>query len=363
MITQQNMRTILLLLACLLSVPVLAQKTENVVLITLDGLRWQELFAGADSLLVDDSGYVGNPEALTKEFWHADPLKRREMLMPFFWSTLAKEGQLYGNRKYGNQVDCSNSMWFSYPGYNEILTGFADDQQINSNNKINNPNVTVLEYLNQQPAYRGKVAAFASWDVFPFIINAERSGIPVNAGFAKANQELTEREKLLNQLQDEIRGPWGSVRFDAFTHHYAMEELKKNKPKVLFISYGETDDYAHGGRYDQYLYSARQTDAYIAEVWNYLQSDPQYEDKTTLIITTDHGRGTNPKSTWKGHGSNIPDAGEIWIAVIGPDSPALGEVKRPGQLYQNQVARTLARALGVDYQQPKAGEVIAGALK
>lgn len=357
------MRTILLLLACLLSVPVLAQKTENVVLITLDGLRWQELFAGADSLLVDDSGYVGNPEALTKEFWHADPLKRREMLMPFFWSTLAKEGQLYGNRKYGNQVDCSNSMWFSYPGYNEILTGFADDQQINSNNKINNPNVTVLEYLNQQPAYRGKVAAFASWDVFPFIINAERSGIPVNAGFAKANQELTEREKLLNQLQDEIRGPWGSVRFDAFTHHYAMEELKKNKPKVLFISYGETDDYAHGGRYDQYLFSARQTDAYIAEVWNYLQSDPQYKDKTTLIITTDHGRGTNPKSTWKGHGSNIPDAGEIWIAVIGPDSPALGEVMRPGQLYQNQVARTLARALGVDYQQPKAGEVIAGALK
>lgn len=357
------MRTILLLLACLLSVPVLAQKTENVVLITLDGLRWQELFAGADSLLVDDSGYVGNPEALTKEFWHADPLKRREMLMPFFWSTLAKEGQLYGNRKYGNQVDCSNSMWFSYPGYNEILTGFADDQQINSNSKINNPNVTVLEYLNQQPAYRGKVAAFASWDVFPFIINAERSGIPVNAGFAKANQELTEREKLLNQLQDEIRGPWGSVRFDAFTHHYAMEELKKNKPKVLFISYGETDDYAHGGRYDQYLFSARQTDAYIAEVWNYLQSDPQYKDKTTLIITTDHGRGTNPKSTWKGHGSNIPDAGEIWIAVIGPDSSALGEVKRPGQLYQNQVARTLARALGVDYQQPKAGEVIAGALK
>lgn len=363
MIIQQNMRTILLLLACLLSVPVLAQKTENVVLITLDGLRWQELFAGADSLLVDDSGYVGNPEALTKEFWHADPLKRREMLMPFFWSTLAKEGQLYGNRKYGNQVDCSNSMWFSYPGYNEILTGFADDQQINSNSKINNPNVTVLEYLNQQPAYRGKVAAFASWDVFPFIINAERSGIPVNAGFAKANQELTEREKLLNQLQDEIRGPWGSVRFDAFTHHYAMEELKKNKPKVLFISYGETDDYAHGGRYDQYLFSARQTDAYIAEVWNYLQSDPQYKDKTTLIITTDHGRGTNPKSTWKGHGSNIPDAGEIWIAVIGPDSSALGEVKRPGQLYQNQVARTLARALGVDYQQPKAGEVIAGALK
>lgn len=353
----------LILLACLLAIPALAQKTENVVLITFDGLRWQELFAGADSLLVDDTGYVDNPDALTKEFWHADPLKRREILMPFFWSTLAKQGQLYGNRKYDNKVDCSNSMWFSYPGYNEILTGFADNERINSNDKINNPNVTVLEYLNQQPAYKGKVAAFGSWDVFPFIINAERSGIPVNAGFAKAQNNSNEREQLLNLLQDQIRGPWGSVRFDAFTHHYAMEELKKNKPKVLFVSFGETDDYAHGGRYDQYLISARQTDAYIAELWNYLQSDPQYKDKTTMIITTDHGRGTQPKSTWKSHGINIKGAGEIWMAVIGPDSPALGEVKKSQQLYQNQVARSLAKALGVDYSESKAGPVIAGALK
>ena len=357
------MKNILIVLICLLSGPILAQKTENVVLITLDGLRWQEVFAGADSLLVDDSGYVGNPEALTQSFWNPDPRKRREMLMPFFWSTLASEGQLYGNRKYDNKVDCSNTMWFSYPGYNEILTGFADNERINSNDKINNPNVTVLEFLNQQSEFKGKVAAFSSWDVFPFIINEDRSGISVNAGFEKATENLTEKEQLLNQLQDEIRGPWGGVRFDAFTHHYAMEELKKNKPKVLFISYGETDDYAHGGRYDQYLYSAKQTDAYIGELWNYLQSDPQYKDKTTLIITTDHGRGTNPKSTWKGHGSDISDAGQIWIALIGPDSPALGEVKQAGQLYQNQVARTISAALGVNYDQEKAGEVISQALK
>src|SRR5690554_7448622 len=140
-----------------------------------------------------NSGYVGDPEALTKEFWDTDPQKRREVLMPFFWHTIAEKGQLYGNRWQGNKVDCSNDMWFSYPGYNEILTGFADDERINSNAKTNNPNVTVLEYLNKQPAYKGKVAAFGSWDVFPFIINAERSGIPVNAGFAKASQSLTER--------------------------------------------------------------------------------------------------------------------------------------------------------------------------
>lgn len=283
--------------------------------------------------------------------------------MPFMWKTIASQGQLYGNRKLGNKVDCSNSMWFSYPGYNEILTGFADDERITSNSKINNPNVTVLEYLNKRQEYKGKVAAFGSWDVFPFIINRERSGIPVNAGFEKAGENASEIEQFLNKIQDEIRGPWGSVRLDVFTHHFAMEELKKNKPNVLFISYGETDDYAHDGDYDQYLQSARQTDAYISEVWDFIQSDLQYKDKTTLIITTDHGRGTNPKSTWKSHGKSIPDAGEIWVALIGPDTPALGEVKEKGQLYQNQVARTLSNALGVSYDQKKAGEAIPRALK
>ncbi|MEX2594656.1 MAG: alkaline phosphatase family protein [Anditalea sp.] len=351
------------LVCFLLAGNAVAQKTENVVLITLDGLRWQELYGGADSLLVDDSGYVENPEALVEEFWDADPLKRRKMLMPFFWNTIALKGQLYGNRKYDNKVDCSNEMWFSYPGYNEILTGFADNERINSNSKVNNPNVTILEYLNNRQEFKGKVAAFGSWDVFPFIVNRDRSGIPVNAGFEKASQNPTEVERFLNKIQDEIRGPWGGVRLDIFTHHFAMEELKKNKPKVLFIAYGETDDYAHGGEYDQYLKSAKQTDAYIKEVWDFIQSNPQYKDKTTLIITTDHGRGTQPKSTWKSHGTNIPDAGQIWIAVMGPDSPALGEVKKAGQLYQNQVARTLSTALGVVYDQEKAGAAMPSAFE
>jgi hypothetical protein len=357
------MKKVIWLVCCLLAGNVMAQETENVVLITLDGLRWQELYGGADSLLVDDSGYVEDPEALVEEFWDADPLKRREMLMPFFWNTMASEGQLYGNRKHGNKVNCSNEMWFSYPGYNEILTGFADNERINSNSKINNPNVTVLEYLNNLQEYKGKVAAFGSWDVFPYIINRDRSGISVNAGFEKATQNPSDREQFLNRIQDEIRGPWGGVRLDVFTHHFAMEDLKKNKPKVFFIAYGETDDYAHDGEYDQYLKSAKQTDAYIKEVWDFVQSDPHYRDKTTLIITTDHGRGTQPKGTWKSHGTDIKGAGEIWIAIMGPDSPALGEVKEPGQLFQRQVARTLAAALGVEYNQEKAGKIIPTAFK
>jgi len=203
------------------------------------------------------------------------------------------------------------------------------------------------------PAFKGKVAAFGSWDVFPFIINEKRSGVPVNAGYERAEGDINEREKLLNEMQFQIPPEWGSVRFDAFTHHYALEYAKKHTPRVLYVAYGETDDFAHGGHYDSYLKSAWQTDQFIKQLWEWVQSHPQYKDKTTFIITTDHGRGTVPLDTWKGHGDEINGADQIWIAAIGPDTPALGEVKTAGQLYQNQVAGSVAAFLGVAYRSDK----------
>lgn len=330
-------------------------KTENVFLITLDGLRWQELFNGVDSALLMTKEYTHDQQQIKERFWHEDPLVRREKLMPFFWSEIEMKGQLFGNRKYGNNANLTNSYWFSYPGYNEILTGYSDPE-INSNSKTNNPNVTVLEYINQQKEFKGKVAAFGSWDVFPYIINEERSGIPVNAGFESVEGDnLSEREVFLNELQKEIPSPWGGVRLDAFTHHYAVEYIKKEKPRMVYIAYGETDDFAHDGRYDFYLKSAYQTDTFIKELWDYVQSDVQYKDKTTFIIATDHGRGTVPLDTWKHHGDQIKGADQVWFAVLGPDTLAKGEVKTKGDYYQNQIASTVASLLGLNFKSKTEG--------
>ncbi|ARA94488.1 MAG: phosphoglyceromutase [Bacteroidetes bacterium] len=338
-----------------------AQQTEHVFLITFDGLRWEELFTGADPDLIRDERYVDDPDALAARFWDDDPLVRRRMLMPFFWNTIATEGQLYGNRHRGSTVDVTNGMVFSYPGYNEILTGFAD-RRIDSNAKRPNPNTTVLEFIHRQPGFEGKVAAFGSWDVFPYIINEARSGVPVNAGFEDAvGEDLTEREKLLNDLQDQIPGPWSSVRLDAFTHHFALEYLKKRRPRVLYIAYGETDDFAHDGDYDAYLASAHRTDRFIADLWDWVQNDPQYRDRTTFVLTTDHGRGALDR--WTDHGDDVPGATAIWVAVLGPDTPARGELEQAGPYYQNQVARTVAALLGLDYTNERpVGEALAPAL-
>jgi hypothetical protein len=320
-------------------------RTENVVLVTLDGWRWQELFTGADSALVRQRRYVRDTTALISQFWRASPVERRTILMPFFWNTLAQKGQLYGNRSGGSRVDVTNTHRFSYPGYNEILLGYADPR-IDSNDKKPNPNRTLLEFANAQPAFRGRVAAFGSWDVFPFIINLERSGVPVNAGFDTARgADVSAKERFLNQLQPQVPSPWSAVRLDAFTHNYALEYLKRKRPRLLYIAYGETDDFAHDEHYDFYLQAARRTDGFIQEIWNWLQSEAQYRNRTTLLITTDHGRGVGPR--WTTHGNDVVGAEEIWIAVLGPDTPALGEVS--GQFYQNQIAGTIAALLNLRY--------------
>src|SRR5690606_3964610 len=127
------------------------------------------------------------------------------------------------------------------------------------------------------------------------------------------------------------------------THHYALEHLKKHQPRVLFISYGETDDFAHGGRYDAYLKSAWQTDQFIKDLWEWVQSHPQYKDKTTFIITTDHGRGTVPVDTRRSHGPERDRAGRAWRAVVGRAWRPARDVKPAGGVLEDQVAR-LGRA-------------------
>ncbi len=355
------MKYIILMIA-LLFVPTLNTQTfqsQYVFLITLDGLRWQEVFSGADGTLIGDDEFVIEPESLKQKYWADEPYTRRSLLMPFFWTVIAKDGRLYGNRLHGNHVNVKNKHRFSYPGYNEILTGFADDR-IDSNDKLPNQNVTVLEYINNLPRFRNSVAAFASWDVFPYIINEKRSGVPVNAGFeAATGDELTDRERYLNTLQTQIPSPWSTVRLDAFTHHYALEYIKKHVPRLLYISYGETDDFAHDGRYDAYLEAAHNTDSLIEGLWHWVQSHEPYRNRTTFIITTDHGRGTQPKESWKDHGASIDGSDEIWFAVIGPDITPRGEVTSPGQYYQTQFARTVAAFLGEAYlNQQKSGGIL-----
>ncbi|MGA9121347.1 MAG: phosphoglyceromutase [Bacteroidota bacterium] len=326
-------------------------QTENLVIVTLDGFRWQEVFLGMDSTIACQKRFNhGDSAGIFARYWASAPSDRRAKLLPFIWSTVAQQGRIYGNRMLGSNVDVANRYWFSYPGYNEIFTGYADTN-VNTNSYPNNPNSNFLEFIERQPGFRGKVGAFGAWEAFSRILNAPRCGFPVVAAFEDCGgNKPTAEERLINTMRNDSYKPWGEDECqDVFTHYAAMEFFKEKKPRVLFIGYGETDEWAHAGDYMAYLNAAHQADQWIRSIWTLLQSDVEYRNKTTLFIAVDHGRGGRNKDQWTGHGQSVPDSHETWFAVLGPDTPRGGEMRSTGQIYEKQYARTLSSYLGLTF--------------
>lgn len=339
-------------------------KTKNVVFVMTDGLRWQEVFRGAEeSLITKQNGYVNDVNLTRERYWRDTPEARRETLLPFLWTVIAKQGQVLGNQDKGSIATLTNGRNFSYPGYSETLCGFPDDR-IASNEKVPNPNVTVFEWLNQQPGLTGQVAAVTAWDVFPAIFNRDRCGFYINAGHEPMEHgPISPTMALLNRLKDRTLHYWEHEPFDSLTFETALEFLTTHHPRLFFLCLGETDEWAHGGRYDHYLQSANKFDRSLQILWDTLQADDHYRGTTTLILATDHGRG-DPPDDWRHHSARIAGSENVWMAFLGPDTPATGEWTNTPPVTQSQLAATLAAFLGHDYPaaEPKAGKPIPQAI-
>jgi hypothetical protein len=345
-----------LMLSIQLQLQAQSYKTKNMVIVTLDGLRWQEVYRGADSALIN-SKYTEGKREIRKRFWTDSMNARRKLLFPFFWSTLVQHGQLYGNRDIGGNDEVANPYHFSYPGYNEIFTGFPD-KRMNTNDPVTNPNINVLEFLNKQKGFENKVAVFSSWERFPQILNVHRSGLLINSGYMDLKlAEMNDRLKFLNEMQHQAPHYLGdSTRIDFITYEFGKTYMKQYKPRALYLSFDETDDLAHAGNYQFYLDRAHQEDGFLNELWNYIQSDPFYKDKTTLIVTCDHGRGDSPIANWRDHGTGTPHSEQTWFAVIGPDTQPGGEMKG-ATTFHKQLAQTIALLLGFDFKAVAGHEV------
>jgi hypothetical protein len=347
------------------ALPALAGKTQNVVLIVSDGLRWQEVFQGADRVLLDpkNGGNWVEQKDLEQRYWSESPEERRQRVFPFIWGTVAKQGQLFGNRTKGSDAHVTNERAFSYPGYNEMSVGYPN-LDINSNEFGPNPNASVFEWLNHSPELQGRVAIYGTWATHAQIFNEARSHLVMQVGWNPPPKSGDpSKDALLARLFDT------STRFDeedlpnSLLQVELLDYVRTGKPKVLFVGYGETDNWAHQGRYDLVLDSAHRTDAFIKELWDTMQSMPQYHGTTTFIITADHGRGNAPVE-WKEHGVEEKGSENVWIAVMGPDTPALGERTNVPAVTQAQIAATVAAFMGKDYRKdvPRAAAPIADVL-
>lgn len=307
-------------------------RTRNVILVTADGLRWQDLFHGVDPLLAREKSVSMDPASKDADRRRAR-FANRVSLAPFFWNAIAKNGVVLNN------VNVTNSFRVSYPGYSEILTGRATDDVITGNIDLQQPNETVLEFLQHKlPAAR--VALFSSWDHFHYMAEHTPGSIVINAGYqdSPASPELS-------RLQHVTLPPWEEARHDAFTFELALDYLKKQHPRALAISFDETDDWAHAKRYDRVLDMINATDGFLNRLWTTIQSMPEYRDSTTLIVTSDHGRGSN-LSDWSAHGSKVQGADKIWMAIMGPDTPAAGEISTHAE--QRDIAPTIIKLMGLN---------------
>ncbi len=323
------------------------RKTQNLVLVTADGLRWQEVFGGIDARLMHEKAAgMEKADDVRSELWAETAVQRREKLLPFFWKTIAARGVVLGNREKGSAVLVTNGFRVSYPGYSEILTCRAQDDKIRGNDPIRNPRQTVLEFLRQQWRLQpSQVALFASWERFREIGESREGSIFINAGYQEARG--TPRMEDLGRLQLDLRTPWKEARHDAITFELALEYVKRYKPRVLYLALDETDDWAHDKRYDGVLRMAQYFDRALERLWTAMQAMPEYRDRTSLVVTSDHGRGSE-LADWSSHGSKVAGAEYIWLAVMGPDTPTRGEVANAQTVHQRDVSATLLALAGLE---------------
>jgi hypothetical protein len=326
---------------------------QSVVLVTLDGARTEEIFGGLDAGILEST--LPRSERLEQQpvyqqFWASTREARRQKLMPFFWGTLMKQyGSIAGDPLLDSDVHVTNGYRVSYPGYSELLVGAPHDDEIKGNEPVRNPHRTVLEAARDELHLSAdRVAVFASWNTFHEAASHISAKVLVNAGL-DVYESSDPVIRHLSLLQRQTPTPWPLIRHDAYTFRFAMNYLATRQPRLLYIAFDETDDWAHDGKYDHVLEAYARTDAYLAELWSWLQSHDGYRGRTSLLITTDHGRGHTPQD-WRTHGRQVVGADRTWMAFVSPGSSRRGEWTAHSALTTGQAAATILSWLGIDSQ-------------
>ncbi len=281
------------------------QAKTNVILLTLDGVRYQEFFASADVSV--------------------DPNASAVKALPLFWSWMAPNGVVLGDPKQGSVMTISNTAYISLPAYFSIMAGST--QPCWTNDCKRTAVETLPERIKRELGLKTEaVAVIASWDKIADAAEHVAGAVHVKAGKWKASD----------------RAWHDGTPYDDLTFPRAMDYLMRNKPRFMFISLNDSDAWAHEGKYPQYLASLRQYDKWMSMLLGTLSSLGEYGKNTTLIITTDHGRGSGPED-WKHH-TDVKEAKDVWFYAAGPGVKRRGSVAGV-QAYEHADIRPTVEAL------------------
>ena len=309
------------------------QAIDSVVLVVLDGVRWQEIYRGVD------------PELAAGTELATGARSSAEQLVPAIHA-LARRGVALGAPGHGEPFLASGPNFVSLPGYTELLTGCPAPCQENDCSAP--PTWTLADGLLGRSSL--PVGVFSSWEPIGAVAAADTSRVTVSAGRnAGYNLEALAGDPSLGPMLERAAqsGPspgHGSYRPDALTAELALGWFERNRPSFFFLSLGDTDEYAHDGDYPKYLAALQEADRHIAKLVAIADAWATKGHRTTFIVTTDHGRSSN----FRDHGRDHPESARAWLVAAGGPIPSRGFVSSRASRRLRDVAPTLRALLGLD---------------
>lgn len=278
--------------------------TEKVVIIVIDGPRYSETWG--------------------------DSLKEN---IPHMANDLAHNGVIYKNFYNDGPTNTTS-------GHTAILTGFY--QKIDNSGHMYPMKPSILQYFNrkhsQKPINTWIISSKFKLRVLsnclqPFWIN---KNIPrTNCG----------KEGITNENRDD------SITFNVFQNIFTEE-----KPQIIAVSFMGPDYWAHKQNWENYIQAIKQTDEYVYRIWELIQETPEYQDKTTLFVTNDHGRHLDSIANgYISHGDNCEGCRHINLFTSGPDFKNDQIIETPRELID--IFPTISVLLNLEVDNTK-GEIM-----
>jgi hypothetical protein len=312
-----------------------SESDTPVVLVVLDGVRWQEVFAGIDPVL------AGVPPGAPRE--------GARDLLPNLYAALETRGAVIGAPGHGKAIAASGPNFVSMPGYTEIFEGRAPDG-CQDNACDGARAATIVDEVRHRSTADSQVAVFASWeriqsaatrDPAHIVLSAGRAGVH-GAAFLASDPELHDMLER-GALADPYPGSDG-FRPDRYTAALALRYLDRMRPALLFVGLGEPDEYAHRGDYVGYLGALRAADHFVGELFTTLDRMGERGRRTLVLLTADHGRARD----YREHGGQYPESARVWLAAFGGPVRARGFAPAPQPRRLADVAPTIRAVLDLD---------------
>jgi hypothetical protein len=312
------------------------ERTESaVVLVVLDGVRWQEVFGGADRALARQHGVNASAWASA----HA--------LMPNLQRMIDTDGMAIGAPGHGAEITTGGTQRISLPSYREIFTG-RSDPACQSNECAQPLGRTVADdvYDAGGPA---DVAIVSSWSNIARAASADSSRFVLTTGrrVVGLGDVLRADPTIASMLDAGARASAfpgeGDYRPDAFTERIALRYLAVVRPRFLFVGLGDCDEYGHRNDYRGYLTALHGADEFLGELAVTLQSMGARGTHTTVLVTADHGRAHD----FRDHGVSHPESGRVWLVASGADVHGRGLVAASRHHTLSDIAPTVRALLGI----------------